>query len=96
MFNFKFKFVLFSLTSLSFKPLKKESVSFFPHKWKFYTNVVPQQETIQYSMKEPFIKLKRINAFLSAKAPHVSQLKQFMKRPGFFLFKMQVESNYPT
>lgn len=70
-------------------------MSAFPHKWRFYTNVVPQQETIHYSIKEPFLKLKRINAFLSAKALHVSQLKQFIKGQGF-LFKMQVKSNYPT
>lgn len=73
----------------------KESVSFFPHKWRFYTNVVPQQETVQCGIEEPFIKLKRINAFLSAKALHVSQLKQFIKGEGF-LFKMQVKPNYPT
>lgn len=57
--------------------------------------MVPQQETIQYGIKEPFIKLKRINAFLSAKALHVSQLKQFIKGEGF-LFKIQVKPNYPT
>lgn len=57
--------------------------------------MVPQQEAIQYGIKEPFIKLKRINAFLSAKALHVSQLKQFIKGEGF-LFKIQVKPNYPT
>lgn len=91
---FKSRCAALSLISLSFEPLEGVWIFLSPQ-MEILHKCGPQQETIQDGIKEPFIKLKRINAFLSAKALHVSQLKQFIKGEGF-LFKIQVKPNYPT